>query len=206
MKILNLSHSHSLEETPDFSFVPNLEVLILKDCPSLIDVHETIGNLEKLSELNMEDCKNVRKLPNISGLKFLKILIISGCSNLNDFPMDMRNMKSLKVFQADGVPIHQLLHTTADPEVVLGQKSIPELFWTSYLPSNLVDLSIANCNLSDDDFPGAFQNLYALQKLDLSGNPICSLPDGIRGLTRLYTLSFSQCTRLKYLVRLPRVG
>lgn len=100
MKILNLSHSHDLIETPDFSFVYNLEVLILKDCPNLVGVHESIGALEKLIELNMEDCKNVRKLPDISRLKFLEILCISGCSNLNEFPMDMRNMKSLQVFQA----------------------------------------------------------------------------------------------------------
>ncbi|BBH09935.1 Disease resistance protein TIR-NBS-LRR class family [Prunus dulcis] len=148
MKILNLSHSHYIKETPDFSFVPNLEVLILKDCPSLVDVHESIGKIETLTELNMEDCKNVRKL-DISQLRFLETLIISGCSNLSEFPMDMRKMKSLKVFQAD--PIHQLLHTAEDPEVELGQENIPEMFWTSYIPSNL-------------------------------------------------------CTRLKYLVRLPKVG
>lgn len=80
------------------------------------------------------------------------------------------------------------------------------MFWTSHLPSNLVDLSLRNCNLSDDDFPAAFCNLSALQNLDLSGNPIRSLPDCVRGLMRLYSLSFSQCTRLKDLVRLPRVG
>ncbi|BBH09939.1 Disease resistance protein TIR-NBS-LRR class family [Prunus dulcis] len=198
MKIINLSHSHDLTETPDFSFVPNLEVLIMKDCLSLVDVHESIGNLEKLSEVNMEDCKNVRKLPDISGLELLEKLIISGCSNLNDFPVDMRNMKSLKVFRADGVPFHQL--------IPLGQQSIPELFWTSYLPSNLVDLSLGHCNLSDDDFPGAFKNLSSLRNLDLSGNLLQSLPNCIRGLTKLYTLSFSQCTRLRYLVRLPKVG
>ncbi|XP_034229594.1 TMV resistance protein N-like [Prunus dulcis] len=203
MKILNLSHSHYIKETPDFSFVPNLEVLILKDCPSLVDVHESIGKIETLTELNMEDCKNVRKL-DISQLRFLETLIISGCSNLNEFPMDMRKMKSLKVFQAD--PIHQLLHTAEDPEVELGQENIPEMFWTSYIPSNLVDLSLGNCNLSDDDFPTAFRNLSSLQNLNLSGNPIRSLPDCIRGLKKLYTLSFSECTRLKYLVRLPKVG
>ncbi|MCH89101.1 TMV resistance protein N, partial [Trifolium medium] len=35
LKVLNLSHSKYLKSTPDFSKLPNLEKLILKDCPSL---------------------------------------------------------------------------------------------------------------------------------------------------------------------------
>ncbi|MCI18744.1 TMV resistance protein N-like, partial [Trifolium medium] len=35
LKILNLSHSHYLTHTPDFSNLPNLEKLVLKDCPML---------------------------------------------------------------------------------------------------------------------------------------------------------------------------
>lgn len=141
MEILNLSHSHGITETP-WLFICNynLEVLILKDCPNLVGVHESTGTLEKLVELNMEDCKNDRKLPDISWLKFIEILVISGCSNLNEFPMDMRNMKSLKVCQAYGVSVHKLLHTIANSEIELGQQNNPEMFWTSHLPCNLVDL------------------------------------------------------------------
>ncbi|XP_014516381.1 TMV resistance protein N-like isoform X2 [Vigna radiata var. radiata] len=36
LKFLNLSHSRYLIETPDFSVLPSLEQLILKDCPSLL--------------------------------------------------------------------------------------------------------------------------------------------------------------------------
>ncbi|KRH65672.1 hypothetical protein GLYMA_03G054100v4 [Glycine max] len=35
LKILNLSHSHYLTETPDFSNLPNLEKLLLVDCPRM---------------------------------------------------------------------------------------------------------------------------------------------------------------------------
>ncbi|MCI11285.1 TIR-NBS-LRR RCT1 resistance protein, partial [Trifolium medium] len=34
LKILNLSHSQDLTETPNFSYMPNLEKIVLKDCPS----------------------------------------------------------------------------------------------------------------------------------------------------------------------------
>ncbi|KAJ1387816.1 Leucine-rich repeat domain superfamily [Sesbania bispinosa] len=48
LKVLNLSHSHYLTRTPDFSGLPNLEKLILKDCPQLSKVHSTIGDLKYL--------------------------------------------------------------------------------------------------------------------------------------------------------------
>ncbi|KAJ1393717.1 Leucine-rich repeat domain superfamily [Sesbania bispinosa] len=55
LKILNLSHSHYLTQTPDFSRLPNLEKLILKDCPQLSEVHSTIGDLKFLILLNLKD-------------------------------------------------------------------------------------------------------------------------------------------------------
>lgn len=118
-------------------------------------------------------------------LKSLETLIISGCSRLNEFPVEMGKMESLKVFLADEVPISQL-HTTA-------------------LPCTLVLVSLTGCNLSDDSFPRDFGSLHSLQELDLSSNPLCRLPDCIRGLTGLDHLAFSQCTKLKSLEGLPRV-
>ncbi|VVA23741.1 PREDICTED: TMV resistance N [Prunus dulcis] len=41
LKILDLSHSHGLINTDDFSFCPNIEKLILADCTGLIDLHES---------------------------------------------------------------------------------------------------------------------------------------------------------------------
>ncbi|CAN6704059.1 unnamed protein product [Malus baccata var. baccata] len=186
LKILDLSHSHDLIETADFSSVPNLERFSLEDCVRLVYVHESIGNLEKLVYLNMKDCRNITKLPkSISMLKSLETLIVSGCSSLIEFSMEIGKMESLKVFLGDEIPISRL-HTTT-------------------LPCTLVVLSLTECNLSDDAFPRDFGNLPSLQRLDLSSNPICSLPDCIRGLTGLDHLAFSRCSKLKSLVGLPRV-
>ncbi|XP_059638690.1 disease resistance protein RUN1-like [Cornus florida] len=98
LKILNLSHSHGLTNTPDFSKLPNLERLILKDCISLIKVNESIGELVRLVLLNLKGCKNLRNLPTkIGQLKSLEKLILSGCSKLVKLPKDMCEMESLKV-------------------------------------------------------------------------------------------------------------
>ncbi|KAL6289851.1 hypothetical protein ACE6H2_007361 [Prunus campanulata] len=192
LKILDLSHSHSLTETTDFSFCPNLEKLILVDCERLVDVHESIGNLERLVYLSMKDCKNLRMLPEkVFMLKSLETLIISGCTNLNELSIEMlRNMESLKVLEIDEIPITQLWR---------GRSSC---IWSS-LPCSLVNLSVWGCNLSDDTFPRDFSNLSSLRRLNVGNNPICSLPNCIQGLTRLDELSFSKCTRLESLVGLP---
>ncbi|KAI9081649.1 hypothetical protein K1719_036385 [Acacia pycnantha] len=42
LKTLNLSHSSYLTQTPDFTKLPNLEMLVLKDCPSLMLVHRAL--------------------------------------------------------------------------------------------------------------------------------------------------------------------
>ncbi|KAB2602492.1 TMV resistance protein N-like [Pyrus ussuriensis x Pyrus communis] len=205
LKILNLSHSHGLKATPDFWPVPNLERLILKDCANLVDVHESIGDLERLICLNMEDCKNLKRLPkNISMLTSLETLIISGCSKVEVFPTEISKMESLKVFQADGVSIHQL--RTASQWWTLWPTKSVGISWASYLPHNLVTLSLRNCNLSDENFPRDFGNLPSLQILDLSSNSICTLPDCVRGVRGLRKLSLEGCKRLKSLLRLPSVG
>ncbi|XP_057497448.1 disease resistance protein RPV1-like [Actinidia eriantha] len=209
LKILNLSHSHSLAKTPDFSVLPNLERLILKDCTSLLDVHESIGNLDRLVFLNLKDCKNLTKLPlSIIMLKSLETLIISGCSKLDELPTELRKLESLKVFAADGISINQLLATTGEVKsqqaLVSMPRRSPEISWVS-LPHSLVSLSLADCNLSDDAFPRDFSNLFLLQNLNLSKNPISTLPDFVRGLTGLQTLRLESCTKLQSLVVLSSV-
>ncbi|KAI8025981.1 Disease resistance protein RML1A, partial [Camellia lanceoleosa] len=213
LKTLNLSHSHSLAKTPDFSLLPNLERLILKDCTSLFKIHESIGNLERLALLNARDCKQLSKLPrNIVMLKSLEKLIVSGCSNLDKLPPDMGKMESLKVLHADGTAIDQLLSTIGEVKpcyafvcpMLPKLKKTPEISWVS-LPRFLVNLSLVDCNLSDDAFPRDFNNLPLLQNLNLSENPICTLPDCIKDLSGLQTLRLNSCTRLQSLLGLQSV-
>ncbi|KAM7518908.1 hypothetical protein LguiB_017870 [Lonicera macranthoides] len=207
LKILNLSHCLQLARTPDFLGLPNLEKLILKGCLGLIEVCESIGSLQGLAVLSLEDCKNLRKFPNISKLKFLETLIIAGCSNMSEFLRDLKNVDSLKVFQADKVAINHLL-----PNAVRGfklwdafswrwlskpRKSV-EGFWAS-LPHSLVNLSLADCNLSHDSFPADLCKLVSLRALDLSLNPVHRVPDCINRLRRLKVLRLDHCRRLQYI-------
>ncbi|KAL6130592.1 hypothetical protein ACLB2K_068971 [Fragaria x ananassa] len=195
LKILDLSHSHGLIATVDFSRCPSLEKLTLMDCEGLIDVHESIGNLDRLVYLNMKDCRSLRRLPKTIGmLKLLDTLLISGCSNLNNSSIEMiRSMESLKVLELDRIPMNRLF--TLSVEVKSG----------TYLPCSLLSLSLSGCNLTDEAFPVDFASLSLLKSLNLSENPISGLPNCVKGLTRLERLSLENCLSLKSLVELPKL-
>lgn len=195
LKILDLSHSHGLIATVDFSHCPSLEKLTLMDCEGLIDVHESIGNLDRLVYLNMKDCRSLRRLPKTIGmLKLLDTLLISGCSNLNNSSIEMiRSMESLKVLELDRIPMNRLF--TLSVEVKSG----------TYLPCSLLSSSLSGCNLTDEAFPVDFASLSLLKSLNLSENPISGLPNCVKGLTRLERLSLENCLSLKSLVELPKL-
>jgi len=109
LKVLNLSNSKYLTKSPDFSQVPQLEILILEGCISLVQVHESIGNLERLVSLNLEGCKNLRNLPrSISNLKSLETFNLSGCLKVDKLPEELGNMMALTKLLADGTAIKQL--------------------------------------------------------------------------------------------------
>ncbi|KAM7477417.1 hypothetical protein LguiA_025630 [Lonicera macranthoides] len=203
LKILNLSHSINLVETPNFSNIPNLEKLVLKNCLSLAEVDESLATLQRLIVLNLKDCKSLRKLPtNIGMVQSLEELIISGCSNHVGAVDELVKLKSLKVFLANYTNLNQLLSAAHEVEVALSHmlsfpnwitklNKNPKIISFVCLPSSLVTLSLASCNLSDDAFFNDFGSLPLLQNPFLGGNPIRSLPHFIRYLARLKRLDIS---------------
>ena len=117
LKVLNLSHSKYLKETPDFSGLPSLEQLILKDCPRLREVHQSIGCLCNLILLNLKDCTSLSNLPEeIYKLKCLKTLILSGCSKMDLMENDRVRMKSLITIIAENTVMKQLPFTIVSPK------------------------------------------------------------------------------------------
>uniref|UniRef100_K7KD05 TIR domain-containing protein n=1 Tax=Glycine max TaxID=3847 RepID=K7KD05_SOYBN len=94
LKILNLSHSHYLTQTPHFSNLPNLEKLLLIDCPRLSEISYTIGHLNKVLLINFQDCISLGKLPrSIYKLKSLKALILSGCLKIDKLEEELEQME-----------------------------------------------------------------------------------------------------------------
>ncbi|KAF1881349.1 hypothetical protein Lal_00023385 [Lupinus albus] len=109
LKTLTLSHSRYLTNTPDFSKLPNLEKLILKDCPSLSEVHPSIGDLSNLLLINLKDCVTLSNLPRtLYKLKSVKTLIISGCSKIDILEEDIEQMESMTTLIAKDTAVKQV--------------------------------------------------------------------------------------------------
>ncbi|KAL5080337.1 hypothetical protein RYX36_008758 [Vicia faba] len=162
LKILNLSHSHHLMQTPDFSNLPNLEKLILVDCPMLSEVSNSIGELNKILSINLEDCINLCNLPrSIYKLTSLKTLILSGCLMIDTLEEDIEQMESLTTLIANNTGI------TRVPFSVVRSKSIgyislcgyegfsrdvfPSIIWSWMSPTN--------------NFPSQFQTSTIMSSL-----------------------------------------
>ncbi|XP_050136944.1 disease resistance protein RPV1-like isoform X3 [Malus sylvestris] len=184
LKILNFSHSHGLRTIPDFSGLYNLERLILKHCLNLVEVHESIGHLEKLLVLNLKGCKNLMKLPI---LRSIQDLILSGCSKLE---MKKLNLVSSKSWYSVWSWVSPRKNTKLSS------------FSLASLPRSLTSLSLDCCNISE--IPSALTMLSSLEYLNLDGNPITSLPESMNNLVKLQTLDVTACRNLTMLPELPR--
>lgn len=233
LKFLNLSHSHYLTQTPDFSKLPNLMKLILKDCKSLSEVHHSIGCLNRLVFVNLRDCRVLESLPkSFYKLKALETLILSGCSRLANLDEDLGDMISLTTLLADNTGIRKvpfsivrlknLKHLSLCGLRGSTSKSLPSLLWSWVMPrsrpaksfnlllppslqglDSLRTLCLNDCNLTSDTIPKDIGSLPSLRDLELGGNDFHALPSTISGLSKLQTLYLDNCSKLLFLPDLP---
>ncbi|XP_050378754.1 disease resistance protein RUN1-like [Argentina anserina] len=216
LKILNLSHSHYLIQSPEFSNLPNLEKLILQGCKSLSKIHQSIGDLERLALVNLQDCKMLRELPvTFSKLKAIESLTLSGCSKFENLTKDLGEMVSLRTLLADDTAIREIPSSIMQLNnleylSVCGLKQPPlkwflTCFWSHPLPRTclkfppllsglyaLKRLHVRDCNLTEYSLPEDLGSLSCLEELDMGRNCFLSLPC-LSGLLQLQDLTLDNC-------------
>ncbi|CAL2235953.1 unnamed protein product [Prunus armeniaca] len=220
LKILNLSHSYHLLESPNFSKLPNLETLILKGCKSLSKVHQSIGHLERLASVNFKDCRVLKDLPrSFYESKSIETLILVGCWEFENLAEDLGDMVSLTTILADNTAIRKI------PSSIVRLKNLKYLslcslrwrspsnclpcpFWSLQLPRpyrksnnlfppslrglySLRELHLRSCYLFHDA-PADLESLKSLEELDLGCNSFHS-PPYFSGLSKLEHLSLDNC-------------
>ncbi|KAM7466165.1 hypothetical protein LguiB_013727 [Lonicera macranthoides] len=102
LKILNLSHSNLLKGTMDFNGVPMLETLLLEGCTSLLEVHSSIGVLDKLAHLNLKEelvvdgCQSLQSLPKLP--PNVEFVYMDNCTSVERLPDLSYSEKSIRFF------------------------------------------------------------------------------------------------------------
>jgi len=204
LKTLNLSHSHHLTQTPDFSNLPNLEKLILKDCPRLSEVSNSIGHLKKVLLINLKDCISLCNLPrNIYTLKSLKTLILSGCLMIDNLEEDLEQMESLTTLIADNTAIKKVPFSLVRSKSIgfislcgyegFSRDVFPSIIWSWMLPTNNLspagissNVSLNTSNSDSHDLSSIFNVLPKLQCLWLEcGSELQLSQDATRILNAL---------------------
>jgi Leucine-rich repeat (LRR) protein len=81
---------------------------------NLVEIHHSVGFLDKLVWLNLKGCYNLSSFPRILKLRSLQYLTAHGCSSLNDFPEIDCKMKHLKSINFRGIGIKELPSSIRD--------------------------------------------------------------------------------------------
>jgi hypothetical protein len=83
---MEFSQCKFLTEIPDISRIPNLEVLVVSGCESLVKVHDSVGFLDKLTSMDFSRCSNLITLPRRLELRSLETLYFGDCARLQNLP------------------------------------------------------------------------------------------------------------------------
>ncbi|KAF8036220.1 hypothetical protein BT93_C2049 [Corymbia citriodora subsp. variegata] len=178
LRFANFSNCALLTEIPDVSSLPNLESLDLRECTNLVEVHQSLGHLDKLVYMNFLNCCNLSSFPRSLKSRSLHNLILRGCSKLSRFPDILVQMENLKELALHGTAIREL------PSSVANLIELKRLYL-----EECTDLENLPCSL------------YTLQHLELI------LVDGCSQLSKLPEClrKSSDCTNFSLLLALPSV-
>ncbi|XP_048423255.1 disease resistance protein RPV1-like isoform X3 [Pyrus x bretschneideri] len=207
LKTLDLSYSYSLQKSPDFSQVPNLEELKLEWCSSLSEIHPSIGHLKRLSLVNLIRCHNLCSLPkDFYKSKSVETLLLNRCWKFREVHEDIGEMISLRTLEAEQTDIREV------PPSIVRLKNLTRLSLQGvqriHLPhslhglNSLRELNLSLCKLADDEIPKDLGSLISLQVLDLSRNDFHTLPS-LSGLSKLETLRLNRCFNLRTIPDIP---
>ncbi|KAJ9700898.1 hypothetical protein PVL29_006295 [Vitis rotundifolia] len=229
LRVIDLSYSVHLIRIPDFSSVPNLEILTLEGCVNLELLPRGIYKWKHLQTLSCNGCSKLERFPEIKGnMRELRVLDLSGtaimdlpssithlnglqylnlidCKNLVNLPDSICNLTSLRKLSVDTCPNFKKLPDNLGRLQSLLYLRVGHLDSMNFpLPSlsGLCSLlKLYACNIRE--IPNEIFYLSSLRGLCLAGNHFSRIPDGISQLYNLRHLDLSHCKMLQHIPELP---
>ncbi|XP_048421170.1 TMV resistance protein N-like isoform X3 [Pyrus x bretschneideri] len=202
LQSFDLSGCSSLEMFPEIPEVMEELSWLSFSGSKIKELPSSINNLTGLTELILEDCKELKSLPSSIHMKSLRRLDLSGCSSLEMFPEIPEVMEELSWLGFSGSKIKELPSSinnlTGLTDLILANckelKSLP----SSIHMKSLQSLDLSGCS-SLEMFPEIPEVMEELSWLSFSGSKIKELPSSINNLTGLSMLSLKDCEELKSL-------
>ena len=221
-----MERCQSITRLPDLC-TPNLETLNISYCENLIEIHDSIGLLDKLECLFLSDCMKLQILPGT--LKLNKRFALENCPRLEKFPNVHPEMKCLEGFTVynsnirewplslryltEGI-IELVIQECENLGKFLDSTNELQLSWEfgcpriDILPESYGNLKLICCreNLIDFDFCMKNDFFPALRYVTIENSNIVSIPESIFGLPRLKEIYIRNCKELReiQISRLPQ--
>ncbi|KAM1133198.1 hypothetical protein ACFX19_043181 [Malus domestica] len=225
LKSIDLSYSHNLTRTPDFTSIQNLEKLVLEGCTNLAKIHSSIAFLRRLRILNLKDCKSIMSLPNKVEMESLEVFDISGCSKVKKIPEFVGEMKNFWRLSLSRTVVQEIpssvirrsleeidLSGTALRDSESSLVSVKNLVLSNFMGSNAPPARSWRSFFTFGEFPAkishpasvvlaSLKDLCFLKELNLKNCNLCegAIPEDIGFLSSLETLNLSG----NHLVSLP---
>ncbi|XP_042966243.1 disease resistance protein RPP2B-like isoform X2 [Carya illinoinensis] len=175
LREMDLSFSKFLTKIPDLSSSANLKKVNLQYCENLVEVHCSVGFLDKLSDFLVNGCSKLRIFPERFKLRSLCLLQLYDCSSLQDFPEILCEMKFL---------YHICLRGTSITELPSSIEKLTEL--------QSLDLN----GIGIKELPSSIGKLTKLERLCARDcKDLVHLPSSIHQLHRLCSLKLDRCSQ-----------
>ncbi|XP_065632490.1 disease resistance-like protein CSA1 isoform X1 [Quercus suber] len=181
---MNFSCCKNITKVPDLSVIaPNIKTLRFDKCINLVEVHQSVGLLEKLEGWTLNNCQNLRILPTKLQLKSLNRLCFFGSESIKWFPSSIGYLTGLR-----GLSI--------------SLKNVKDVPSNIYHLQNLTHLVMHDCEEFPKamDTPGCFPKLECLR---IYFGKFTTLPEIAIIFPQLNTLGLDWCRNLREIPRLP---
>ena len=172
------------------SCTPNLETLDLEGCKNLVEIDESVGLLKKLKTWNLSFCPKLQFLPSQLRLKSLNSFELEGCASLKKFPEIHPEMECLEILTLSFSGINfniKFVCNSLDGFWMIRTLDLREC-------ENIVELDFL---MKPDCFP-------ELERLQLSGTKIITIPESLSRFPRLESLFVRNCKQLREIQGLPQ--
>ena len=203
LKYFDLSYCKRLEKFPAIC-APNLKSLDISFCKNLIEVHESVGELHKLTEWYLESCIKLEILPSHLQLRSLQTLYLNDCRRLEKFPdihPEMKNTLFIRMGNSGIRESSSSLTHLAKGLCSLELSNIPQLDVSEYGFLSLGSLCLNTCDGDTNELD--FQYFPRLIRLTISYSNIISITQKISGSPTLRFINIYNCEQLREIPTLP---